>query len=110
MTEFLNKQLARTSVRHYNSNKKIEKEKIILLKKAINSVATSINGQTFSAIFINDELVKEKISKLNWNQKHIVDAPLFILFIADGNRVKYALDKEKKNYDQLNSLEHFQMN
>lgn len=105
MNKFIKKQLSRTSVRSYNS-KPIDKKNLEILKDVINSVSTSINGQAFSAIFIQDKNIKEKISKLNWNQKHIIDSSLFVLFVADGNRIKYSIDNETQDYKQLSSIEH----
>ncbi|MDE7433692.1 MAG: nitroreductase family protein [Mycoplasmoidaceae bacterium] len=57
-------QLNRTSVRDY-SDKKIEKEKIETIKKVINAAPTAKNFQCFSAIFITDQKVKEKLSAIN---------------------------------------------
>lgn len=85
-------QLNRTSVRNYLP-KKIEKSKIEILKKVINASPTAKNFQCFSAIFITNKATKEKLSKINWNQKHVVDAPLVILFCADNNRIDMCTNK-----------------
>jgi len=60
----IEKLLERTSVRYY-TEQKIENEKITLLKKVINNSPTSMNCQAFSAIFITDQKVKERIGELN---------------------------------------------
>lgn len=85
-------QLNRTSIRSYLP-KKIEKSKIDILKKVINASPTAKNFQCFSAIFITNKTTKEKLSKINWNQKHIIDAPLVILFCADNNRIDMCTNK-----------------
>lgn len=85
-------QLNRTSVRSYLP-KKIEKSKINILKKVINASPTAKNFQCFSAIFITNKITKQKLSKINWNQKHIIDAPLIILFCADNNRIDMCTNK-----------------
>lgn len=91
----IEKILKRTSTRYYR-NKKIEANKIKKLKEVINSSPTSMNEQCFSAIFISNENIKKKIATLNWNQKHIYECPLLIIFLADFNRVNLALKKFKQ--------------
>ncbi len=85
-------QLNRTSVRNYLP-KKIEKSKINILKKVINASPTAKNFQCFSAIFITNKTIKQKLSNINWNQKHIIDAPLVVLFCADNNRIDMCTNK-----------------
>lgn len=81
----------RVSQRNY-LDKEISPEIIEEIKEVINNSPTSINGHSFSAIIIKDEKVKKKISSLNWNQQHIIDSPIFILFIGDLNRTNYAMN------------------
>lgn len=90
----IDKMLKRTSVRHY-SDKQIEKEKISILKEIANASPTSINGHQFSAIFIQDQKTKDYLCEKNWGQKHIAEAPLFILFVADLNRIDYVYKSKK---------------
>ncbi len=86
---FINLQLHRRSVRHF-SNKTIEIKKINNLKKVINASPTSMNGQQFSAIFIQDNKTKKILSEISGGQKHIEEAPLFVMFLADFNRIEEA--------------------
>ena len=89
MTDLIKKQLNRTSIRSFK-NKKIENDKLELLKKVINASPTSINGQQFSAIIIEDKATKDFIADHNLNQAWIKTAPLLIVFVADINRVRIA--------------------
>ncbi|MDE5553187.1 MAG: nitroreductase family protein, partial [Malacoplasma sp.] len=82
------------------------KDKINKIIDVINSSPTSTNSQDFSAIIVNDKSLREKISLNLETQKHIVNAPLFIIFCADINRIKYAAQKENKNI-HTNSLNNF---
>jgi nitroreductase len=82
----LNLILNRTSCRSYQ-NKSIELEKINQLKAAINSSPTARNLQDFSCIFITDPVVREKLCKYSDDQSHVKTAPLFIIFLADQNRL-----------------------
>lgn len=102
----IEKMLERTSCRSF-IDKKIEKNKIDTLKKVINSVPTSVNAQSFSAIFITDQKIKDDISKINWNQKHVSQAPLIIVFVADLNRTEISLKKENFDANCLDKLEFY---
>jgi nitroreductase len=78
--------LNRTSCRSY-LDKQIEPEKISQLKSAINNSPTARNLQDFSCIFVTDQKVREQLCKFSDDQPHVKSAPLFIIFIADQNRL-----------------------
>lgn len=101
----ITKILERRSERNYKSTP-IEKEKINKIIEVINSSPTSTNSQDFTAIFISDKSLREKISLGLPTQKHIIEAPLFIAFCADMNRIKYVSQKENKSIS-LNSFNNF---
>lgn len=92
-------QLKRTSVRSFKA-KNIEKSKIETIKQVINSAPTAKNFQCFSAIFITNQKIKDKLCEINWNQKHIKQAPLIILFCADHNRLDISLKTSTHNFEQ----------
>lgn len=94
--------LKRKSIRSYQ-NKKIEKEKIEELAKIANVSPTSINSQNFSCVFIQDQETKNFISEKCGNQKHIKNAPLLVLFLADSNRVEWILKSKNINYVNANN-------
>jgi nitroreductase len=81
----IDKLINRTTCRNY-LDKPISKDIINKLKQIINSSPTAINIQPFSAIFITNKKIKEELIKFNFNQPHIIQAPLIILFFADLNR------------------------
>lgn len=82
----IDKILNRTSCRNY-LDKKISKDIVDQLKQIVNSSPTAINSHQFSAIFITDKKTKEELTKFNFNQPHVNQAPLIVLFFADLNRV-----------------------
>lgn len=96
----------RTSVRYF-LNKEIEPEKINKLKEIINLSPTSMNCQAFSAIFITDQKIKEKLSIINFNQEHLKRAPLIVIFVADYNRVQTCCNMNNASDDQIHALDHF---
>lgn len=101
----LDKFLKRTSVRSYQTTPlKPEDEQAIL--NVINTSPTSSNGHAFSAIVIKDLEMKKKIAGTVAHQQQIIQAPLFILFCADWNRIDYVnkqdnLDLITNDFDQF---------
>ncbi|MCC3161106.1 MAG: nitroreductase family protein [Mollicutes bacterium PWAP] len=97
----------RTSVRDF-TDKKFTEEEIQELIEVINNSPTSFNSQQYSAILIRDQETKDYICKMNWNQKHIADSAMFILFVADRTRILSILDKELnddiKNFEFMRSI------
>ena len=56
------------------------------LVAAAQSAATSSNLQTWSVVAVHDPARKSRLARLANNQKHIEQAPLFLLWIADLSR------------------------
>jgi nitroreductase len=81
----MNRILNRTSCRSY-LDKPIEQEKIEQLKAIINHSPTAMNRQDFSCIFVTDKNKIANLSGYAGGQKHILEAPLFLVFYADQNR------------------------
>ncbi|CAM9152455.1 nitroreductase family protein [Mycoplasma marinum] len=99
---FIEKQLNRRSERNLNKEKIISKEDVQLFKDVVSSAPTSKNGQGATAIFIQDKDMIAKIAKWNWNQVHITQAQLVVLFVGDMNRVKYIFEKNGNPEWELN--------
>ncbi len=91
--EFIEKQLLRKSERGLDPKRDIPLEIIKKFKDIISASPTSINAQNASAIFIQNKKMIAKIADWNWNQTHICNAPLIILFLGDMQRIKYAFEK-----------------
>lgn len=103
--EHIKKILNRRSERKY-LNKEIEKEKLNKIFEVINSSPTSNNSQDYSVIVVNDKKLRETISLNLPTQKHIIEAPLFLMFCADLNRIDYLaqLENKKVHTNTLNAL------
>lgn len=101
----IQKILERRSERNYKKTQ-IEKEKIEKILSVINSSPTSTNSQDFSAIIVTDTDLKKEITLGLKTQQHIIEAPLFIIFCADMNRIKYISEKENKVI-HINSINNF---
>jgi nitroreductase len=57
-----------------------------LLVAAAQSAATSSNMQTWSVVAVEDQARRDRLAVLANHQKHISQAPLFLLFLADLSR------------------------
>jgi len=74
------------SVRKYRSDL-VPEEMIIEIVKAGQRASTSSNLQTYSVIATTDSIKKNRIKEICRGQKHIAEAPLFLLWCADFSRL-----------------------
>ena len=96
--------LAHRSVRHY-TDEPISEETLSGLIAAAQSAATSSNLQSWSVISIDDPDRRKALSEACDHQKQVVTAPVFLVFLADLNRIyQYAL-KAGVEPDGLDTVE-----
>ena len=93
MNEIIKTLLAHRSIRSYQ-NKAVEDEKLELIIKAVQAAPSWINGQQVSIIAIKDPERKKKFAELCGGQKHIEEAPVFLVFCSDFYRAYLASKKE----------------
>ena len=105
MNRMIDLMLKRTSIRSFK-DKKLSIEIINKLKQVVNSSPTWKNYQDFSAIFITDQKIKNKLSQYNLKQPHIKIAPLVVLFNADMNFIDLIIKKNKLQVN-LNKLHNY---
>ena len=96
--------LTHRSVRRY-SDERISDEILSGLVAAAQSAATSSNLQSWSVISINDPERRKAISELCGSQKQIITAPVFLVFLADLNRVSRFADAAGIDPDGLDTAE-----
>lgn len=77
--------LGHTSVRAYRSEP-LPAGTLETLVAAAQSAATSSNLQTWSVVAVEDADARAEIAAWAGNQRHIVDAPLLLIFVADLSR------------------------
>ncbi|MBL0929453.1 MAG: NADPH-dependent oxidoreductase [Alphaproteobacteria bacterium] len=78
--------LAHRSVRGY-AKAELPAGTLETLIAAAQSAPTSSNLQVWSVVAVADPARKARLSQLAGNQKHIVDAPLFLVWLADLSRL-----------------------
>ena len=78
-----------------------------LLVAAAQSAASSSNLQAFSVVAIEDPERKARVAKLCRDQKHILEAPLFLAWLADISRLRRVTQRVGTTSDALDHLETF---
>lgn len=92
------------SIRKYKDEdvKQDDLEKIL---EAAQLAPSSINGQQWSVIVIKDKEKKKEFASLTGGQKWIEEAQVFLVFVADYYRTALALEKENKEFKNIDSIE-----
>jgi nitroreductase len=78
-----------------------------LLVAAAQSASSSSNLQIWSVVAVEDAARKARLAALAGNQKHIVEAPLFLLWLVDLHRLTALGEARGEPADALNYLESF---
>ncbi len=85
ITPLIKSIISRASVRKF-SKKNISKELLSLLLTAAQSAPSKSNLQQYSIMVIQNQSLKNEISKLIGDTKWALTAPVFLLFLADIRR------------------------
>lgn len=92
--------LAHRSIRAF-SDKNISENDLTQIIKAVQAIPNWVNLQLVSIIVIKNPEHREALSHLCGNQKHIAQAPIFMVFCADYRRVAEACEKKGQNLDEV---------
>ena len=94
------------SVRGYLSEP-LDPEVLPALIAAASSAPTSSNLQSWSLIAIEDHERKARLSAIAHNQKHVIDCPLFLVWLIDLNRSHKIAELHGEPSEGLSYLETF---
>lgn len=102
--------LQRSSVRAYDSTKKIPQQDIDMIMKAIQQSPTYIAGQQYSVIVIDDaqkkqEMVEWTKGRSGEGQQYIQDCSIFLLFVMDFNKIRHISEHENMPLEVTNYME-----
>lgn len=105
MNEILSLMNSHTSVRNFKDYP-ISDETLHELIKAGQSAASSNFIQAYTVIHVKDPEKRKIIAELAGNQSHVVDAPLFLVFVADLERARLSttLHEEKMVHGQTEAF------
>jgi nitroreductase len=78
-----------------------------ILVAAAQSAASSSNLQAWSVIAVEDKARKARLAALAGNQKHIEEAPLLLVWLADLTRLQRIAAAQNQTADALDYLESF---
>ncbi len=96
--------LAHRSVRSYKPDP-LPEGTIETLVAAGQSAASSSNLQTWSVVAVSDPARKARLAEIAGNQKHILQAPTLLVFLADLNRLSELGAARAHAIDALDYLE-----
>ncbi|WP_431102982.1 nitroreductase family protein [Roseateles noduli] len=66
----------------------VTEQQLAAIVAAAQSAPTSSNLQSWSVIAVQDPSLKAKLAVLSGNQRHIIQAPLLLVFVADLARLR----------------------
>ncbi len=92
------------SIRKYK-DEDVKQEDLNMILRGAQFAPSSINGQQWSVVVIRDKETKKKMADLTGGQKWIEEAPVFLVFLADYYRTALALEKENKEFKNMESIE-----
>jgi nitroreductase len=96
--------LAHRSVRAFLPDP-VSAETLQTLVAAAQSAATSSNLQTWSVVAIADQARKDRLAALAGNQRHVSQAPLFLVWLADLARLDAMAQARTSPVDGIHYLE-----
>lgn len=106
LNETLETLLSHKSIRHY-LEKPLPDDMLELLVAAAQSAASSSNLQLWSVVAVTDLERKKCLSELANNQMQIVQAPLFLVWLADVARLENIMLAQNLDTQGLHQLDLF---
>lgn len=102
--EVIGRILAHRSVRSYRPDALPEGTLETLIATA-QSAPSSSNLQTWSVVAVTDPARKARLAEVTGNQKHVLQAPTLLVFLADLNRLQALGDDRQQPVEALHYLE-----
>ncbi|GAA5233242.1 NADPH-dependent oxidoreductase [Verticiella sediminum] len=96
--------MAHRSVRRF-TDAPVSDETLATLVAAAQSASTSSNLQLWSVVAVRDPARKARLAGFCGNQRHIVEAPLFLVWLADFARLRQLAEDHGKPLDGQDFLE-----
>ncbi|MGY4309600.1 nitroreductase [Bradyrhizobium sp. USDA 4369] len=96
--------LAHRSIRSYRPDP-VPPHTVETLVAAAQSAASSSNLQTWSVVAVEDQGRKQRLSEFAGGQKHIREAPLFLVWLADLSRAERLAKREGRPDEGIHFLE-----
>ncbi|ADO42634.1 NADPH-dependent oxidoreductase [Ketogulonicigenium vulgare] len=94
------------SVRAY-SDRAVEDDVLLQAIAAAQSASTSSNLQAWSVVAVRDPAKRARLSALCGNQRHINDAPVFLIWLVDWSRLRRIAATQDQPSDGTDYLESY---
>ncbi len=91
----------RVSVRRY-AGAPVGERTIEAVLTAAFRAPTSSNIQAYSVVVVRDPGIKQQLSAVTGNQRHVRETPVFLAFCADLTRIEHAMQKNGHDIDDNN--------
>ncbi|WP_034044997.1 NAD(P)H-dependent oxidoreductase [Wocania ichthyoenteri] len=75
----------RYATKKFDTNKKLSKEKLNIIKQAFNLTATSFGLQTISLVIVENKDLRATLVPHSYNQKQVLDASHLLVICIQGN-------------------------
>lgn len=92
------------SFRQY-TGEAVEPEKLKTIIEAAQAAPSWVNGQQVSIIAVRSKERKQQLSVLSGNQKHVAEAPVFLVFCMDFHRAKLAAELEEQPFESAGDVD-----
>lgn len=104
MNDVIKNLLSHRSIRSFQ-DKPVDEDQIDQIIQAVQAAPSWINGQQVSIIAVKDQEQRTKFAELCGGQKHVAEAPLFLIFCADFYRSSLAAQMENLPLGALEDID-----
>lgn len=84
---------SRVSIRKFKTDP-VPEDLVQEILNAAFRAPTSSNIQSYSVIIVKDPETRKSLAELTGNQKHVIEAPIFLAFCADLTRIESAMARQ----------------
>lgn len=104
MNDVINHLLSHRSIRSFQ-DKPVDEDQIDQIIQAVQAAPSWINGQQVTIIAVKEPQQRAKFAELCGGQKHVAEAPLFLILCADFYRSYLAAQMEKLPFGALDDID-----
>lgn len=104
MNDVIKSLLSHRSVRSYQ-DKPVDEADLDQIIRAAQAAPNWINGQHVSIVAVKDRQRRKRMAELCGHQKHVEEAPVFLVFCADFYRISLACEMEQTPMKALEDID-----
>lgn len=104
MNEVIRILTSHRSYRHY-ADRPVASADLEAMVASAQAAPSWVNGQHYTVIAVKDEARKQRLAELCGNQKHVAEAPVFLVFCMDFYRVNLACEMEGITFQSADDVD-----